>query len=247
MDNTNYRFYKDPRFSANQLAEYLCTTDPGQREGVIRRAKFPRKPNVIAYSQIIPSLRSYLTSNIQDAQHFDSLLTRLRDKARREEGYNRDEALRCIAAIEAFLETAPKLKVGRAKFLAGPQDVMTEVEGVSINARLDPPMMETCDDGRLYSGGCMPFLANSPEARKNIDERRKIVSAIVYWVLDLTKTNTEPTPRLCLSFDTFGREITRAPDAKERLRKRMTAGCRETAARWDRIEPPVGYDGPNWR
>lgn len=247
MDNTNYRFHKDPRFSANQLAEYLCTTDPGQREGVIRRAKFPRKPNVIAYSQIIPSLRGYLTSNIHDVQHFNPLLTRLRDRARREEGYGRDEALRCIAAVEAFLETVPKLKLGKAKFLAGPQDVTAIIEGVSINARLDPPIIEEFDDGRVYSGGCMPFLANSPEARKNIDERRMIVSAIVYWMLDLTKTNMEPAPRLCISIDIFGRNITRAPDAKERLRKRMTAGCRETAASWDRIEPPVGYDGPDWR
>jgi len=247
MDDPNYRFNKRPRFSANQLAEYVCTTDAPQREAVIRKAKFSRKPSVVAYQQITPSLRSFLTGNITDHGYFDSLLQRLDDKAQREEGYNRDEALRCMAAVNAFLKTATtKLKMGKARFFAGPQDVAFNVSGVSVNARLDPPVIEERDDGRVFSGGCVLFIANSPEARKNIEERSKIVAAIVHWALGGAASNIEPLARLCMSFDAFGGEVVRAPASFDRLRKRVTASCREVFNGWDHVEPPAGYDGPNW-
>jgi hypothetical protein len=95
MDNfPNYSFHKHPRFSANHLAEYLCTTDAGQREAVIRKAKFPRKPSIAAYQQIAPSLRRFLASNTGDFGFFEEEIQRLNAKAEREDGYTRDEALR---------------------------------------------------------------------------------------------------------------------------------------------------------
>jgi hypothetical protein len=32
----------------------------------------------------------------------------------------------------------------------------------------------------------------------------------------------------------------------ERLRANIRSSCREAASCWDRIEPPEGYDGPDW-
>ncbi len=214
---------------------------------MIRKAKFPRRASVVAYQQIASPLRRFLTSNSGDLRYFDGIVDRLNDKARREVGYNRDEALRCIAAIEAFKATFSKAKLSKMTFLAGPSDIQMKVENVSINVRLDPPIVERRDDGRAFSGGCVMLLANSPDARKNIEERTKSVAAIAHWTLESDASNVEPLARLCMSFDAFGGRVVKAPSAIDRLRKRVAASCREAADSWDRVDPPAGYDGPDWR
>ena len=131
------------------------------------------------------------------------------------------------------------------EFLAGPQDVSMKVGEVTVNVRLDPPVIERGAGDIVHGGGCVMFLAGSPDSRKNIEERRTYVAAIAHWALE--GGNLEPLPRLCLAFDVFGHEVTRAPSATTRLRKRLADACREAAIKWDGIEPPSGYDGPDWR
>jgi hypothetical protein len=70
-DTLKYRFYRKPRFSVNHVSEYLCTETASQRTGVIRRAKFPRKPEVTAYQQIKPLICQFLATNSGDLSFFD--------------------------------------------------------------------------------------------------------------------------------------------------------------------------------
>ena len=230
----------------NHLADYLSTTDAGQREGVIRKAKFPRKLTVVTYQQIMPALRKFISGNSGDLRILDDLIARLEAKARREEGYSRDEALRCINAVEAFKAAYLQAKLGKFHFDPGSLDVVFKVADVSINVRLDPPISEHAADGRVFSGGCVMLLASSPEGRKDIQERQKHVAAVTHWALESTATNTEPLARLCVSFDVFGSVVVKAPAANDRLRKKVAAACREVFDSWARVEPPAGYDGPDW-
>lgn len=247
MDETpNYSFYRRPRFSANHLADYLCTRDASQRDAVIRKAKFPRKITVAAYQQVAPAFRSFLAKPAGGFKPLDDLADRLKAKAAREEGWTRDEAIRCVNAIEAFKTAYAAKKWGKIEFLPGPQDVTMRVSNVTVNTRLDPPVLERTG-ADSYAGGCVMFLASTPDARKDIEERRKYVAAIAHWALEDTSSNLEPLPRLCMSFDVFGNELVQAPNSFQRLRKTMTDACREVAAKWDQIEPPTGYDGPDWR
>lgn len=246
-DAPNFSFHHNPRFSANHLAEYLATTNAGQRENVIRKAKFPRKISVVAYSQALPAIGKFLATNSGDLTYFDDTLSRLAAKEQREDGYNRDEAKRCQAAIEAFKQMYLSVPTKKLRFSPGPQDIAFKVSGVRINVRLDAPIFEEGKDGQLFSGGCVLLMASTPEARKNVEERRKHVAALVHWGLQEASSQIEPLPRLCMSFDPFGCEITKAPTAIERLRRTMASSCQEVAARWPSVEPPQGYDGPDWR
>ncbi len=247
-DATFYRFYRTPRFSANHIAEYLSTTDANQREAVIRKAKFPRTLPVIAYQQVTPHIRRFLTSNSGDMTIFDGIIETLQQKALSpDEGYERDEARRCLAAIEAFKATFVQMKLGRIMFQPGPSDVAMKVESVTINSRLDPPLVESGRGGATHSGGIVLLLAASPDARKDIAARTKTVAAIVHWALESAASNVTPHPRLCMSFDAFGGQVVRAPDSYTNLRRRISASCREVAGNWDRVGPPSGYDGPEWR
>lgn len=245
-DAPNYGFRRDPRFSANHLAEYLTTTNANQREAVIRKAKFPRKVSVVAYSQALPAIGKFLSSNTGDLSYFDDILGRLAAKELREEGYNRDEAKRCQAALEAFKETFSAASVRKLRFGPGPQDLSVKISKVSVSVRLDAPITEEGKDGQLFSGGCVLLMASTDDARKNIEERRKYVAALIHWALQEGSSQIEPQPRLCLSFDPFGGEVTRAPTAIDRLRRTITSSCSEAAARWPSVQPPSGYDGPAW-
>lgn len=245
-DTPNYGFNKKPRFSTNHLADYLCATTAPQRTAVIRDAKFPRKPAVTAYSQIKPTVCQFLGSNSGDLAHFDVTLKKLAAKAERETGYNRDEALRCQAAINAFKEAFTKTRAKKYEFSAGPADIFMKLEGVHVSIRLDARVMETQDDGATYAGGCILFLAGSADARKRIEDRRKYVAATIHWGLE-GSGQMEPLPRLCMSFDVFGKAMEKAPASYDRLRKNMQHSCAEVARAWDGVEPPSGYDGPDWK
>lgn len=192
-------------------------------------------------------MRATLSSNTRDMGQLDALAQRMALKAEREEGYTRDEAIRCAAAIEAFKTTFAAAKLGKAQFGPGPRDVTMKLAGVTVNTRLDPPVFEQGADGRTFGGGCVMLFANSAETRKNIEDRRKYVAAITHWSLEHGETNVEILPRLCLSFDVFGKEVVKAPTSNTLLRKTVAASCREAASKWTGIEPPSGYDGPDWR
>lgn len=243
----NYKFHRKPRFSANHVAEYLTTQNASQREAVIRKAKFPRKVSVIAYSQALPAIGKFLASNSGDTSYFNDILARLDAKARREQGYNHDEALRCQAAIRAFIDTFNASRLARLTFTTGPQDVGFSISGVRVNVRLDAPVFEEGSDGQAHAGGCVLIMASTDDARKNIDDRKKHVAALIHWALEESSSQIEPLPRLCMSLDPYGKDIVQAPRAIDRLRRSIASSCHEVAARWDDIEPPSGYDGPDWR
>lgn len=237
-----YGLNRKPRFSTNHLALYLCTTGAPARTGIIRDAKFPRRLPTVAYAQAKPPMAQFLTS--ADPSHLDTALARFAAKAARETGYRKDEALRCHAAIEAFKETFKKAKAKKFTFSSGPADTFLKLAGVHISVRLDAHIVQTAGDAS-NSGGCILFMAAGEAARRRIEDRRKYVAATIHWALETGQM--EPLPKLCMSFDVFGGVIEKAPTSFERLRNSMRHSCDEVANRWDKVEPPPGYDGPDWR
>lgn len=85
------------------MAEYLSTVNAGQRERVIRAAKFPRKTTVVPYSQAKRIAGDFMAGNTGDVSYFDAHLQRLETRLRREpDGWMQDELRRNINAIAAF-------------------------------------------------------------------------------------------------------------------------------------------------
>jgi hypothetical protein len=247
-DTPNYGLYKNPRFSVNHVAEYISADTAGQREAVIRSAKFPRKTAVIPYSASKKAICTFLGANSGRLSDLDEDLIRFETRLRREpDGWMKDEIRRNIAAIGAFKSAFTTAKAGRFRFLPGPTDMAMPLEGVRINARMDLTLTETTTAGVTYSGGVVMLIAGTDAARKKIDDRRKTVAALLFWGLQNLGGNFEPLEKLCLSFDVFGVVATPAPKAIERLRANIAVSCREAASTWDGVAPPPGYDGPDWR
>ena len=244
----NYRFHRKPRFSANQLAEYLFAGTASRRETVIRSAKFPRKSAVIPYTHAKRIIGDFLSENTGNLDAVDEALGRLQAKLRREpDGWTRDEIQRNINAIEAFKGAFKKSRMKRLAFAPGPADLVMNLDGVRINTRLDARLLETDEDGAAFGGGVVLFTASTDASRSRIDERSKVVAAMVHWSLEEAGGNIEPLAKLCLSFDVFGMKITKAPKAIDRLRSNIGSSCREVASSWDGVAPPRSYDGPDWQ
>jgi hypothetical protein len=243
-DTPNYSFNRKPRFSVNHLTRYLSTTNASQREGIIREAKFPRKIPLAAYGQAKRDIQRFFGGGGTDFRAIEDSIDRLNTKAMREED-KRDEALRCIKALEAFKLLFHSKRWTNVEFSRNAVDVPLKVEEVLINIRLDAQVFDA-SSGDTKTGGLVIFMAQTADARRNIEARRRQVASLVFWGLE-EAGQMEPSPKHCISFDVFGNECVRAPDAKDRFRRDVHASCREAALGWDRVAPPDGYDGPDWR
>ncbi|MEY3986141.1 MAG: hypothetical protein RLZ59_1586 [Pseudomonadota bacterium] len=243
-DTPLYRLNRQPRFSVNHLTKYLSTANAKQRENIIRDAKFPKKIPVSLYQQSKKAIQEFFSHGNGDISFFDEPLSRLATKARRDE-FARDEAIRCIKAIEAFKNIYSKRRWNMFRFGPSVADIMLKVEGVAINVRLDATITQITENQHLNSGGIVLFHAKTPESRKNIELRRRQVSSLILWSLG-DQGNIEPLPRLCISFDVFGGELVKATDSQSTFRTNVRSSCREAATMWPRVTPPADYDGPEW-
>ncbi|MCB1352555.1 MAG: hypothetical protein KDK03_07455 [Rhodobacteraceae bacterium] len=225
------------------MAEYFATTNATQRTKTIRAAKFPKKVEVASYTQIRKPLREALSQPDFGRDQLNFLADRLEDKGRRESGYNRDEALRCLRAVRAFQETFNPKSFSRITISPNPRPIFTKVEGVKLNVSLDAQTTATKDDV-TNSGGIVLLYAFSAD-RGSLKERLATTAGLILWALE--GGQMEPLPRLCMAADLAGREIIKASASHSRFRERVAESCKEIAARWDDVEPPSDYDGPDWR
>jgi hypothetical protein len=244
----NFGFYRNPRFSANHISEYLTAEDARHREEVIRKAKFPQKPSVIPYSQAKRSIRDFIVRNTHAMSTIDTEIARFTTiLSREEEGWMQGEWKRNIACLKMFSELFKTRRMNRFRFSQSTADLTLKLDSVAIHTRLDANIVETGKDGVERIGGCLVFTANTEQARRNIEARLKYIASLIHWTLQETDKNRQPLERLCISCDIFGGTLTPAPTAIDRLRTSIRSSCHEAAARWPSVAPPAAYDGPDWR
>lgn len=242
-DTPKYGFHRHPQFSVNHMAEYLATTYATQRTKLICAAKFPKKVEVTSYAQIRNRLRAALTKPKFDRDGLDFLADKLDGKARTETGYNRDEALRCGRAVRAFQDTFNPKTFNRYTLSSSSRALALSVSSVKINVSLDATVTET--KGDVTSAGGIVLLYAFSADRGDVGGRLSAASSLILWALE--GGQMPPLPRLCMAVDLAEKSIVKASDSFQRFRERVTDSCSEAAARWDAIEPPADYDGPDWR
>lgn len=229
----------------NHLTSYLSTVNAGQRDRIIQQAKFPKKIPVSAYGQARTAIQKFWGSRDTAEKHFETYLAKL-DKTAKGDPERRDEALRCIRAIDAFMVLHGSKKWKGLTIHGGPIDLAFKRQAVTINTRLDCQVFKEKSDGETVTGGITLLYANTPDTRKNIEVRRRQAASLIRWSLE-ENGQIDPAPSLCMSFDIFGGEVIRSPDAKDQFRNSVDQSCREVALKWNSIAPPKDYDGPAWK
>ena len=225
------------------MAEYLSTAYATQRTKLICAAKFPKKVEVASYTQVRSQLRAALTKPDFDRDGLDFLADKMNGKARAETGYNRDEALRCAKAVKAFQDTFNPKTFARYTVSASSKALAKTIAGVRINVSLDAAVTESKGD-TTNAGGIVLLYAFAAD-RSDVAGRLTAASNLIFWALE--GGQMPAMPRLCMAVDLAEKSIVKASDSFQRFRERVTDSCSEVAARWDSIEPPADYDGPDWR
>ena len=123
-----------------------------------------------------------------------------------------------------------------------PKRLSVSIEGVKINVTMDA--MVTATKGDLTNSGGLVLLYAFSADRGDLKERLLATSGLILWVLE--GGQMEPLPRLCMTVDLAEKTIVKASPSFFRFRGRVAESCKEIAARWDGIEPPHDYDGPDW-
>ncbi|MBP7334382.1 hypothetical protein [Niveispirillum sp.] len=240
--SSNFGFNKTPVFTVNHISEYLTTDGAPQRTKVIRAAKFPKKIEISAYSQIRQTLKAALSKPSFDQPAVLELAERMAARARRETGNAKDEALRCERAVRAFIETIRPSSFRGMQIAPAPTSLAFSQNGVRLKVTLDA--MISAEVGDVSNSGGVVLLYAFAADRGSMKARLSAITGMMLWALE--GGQMEPLPRLCMAVDLAAGEIVKASAAHSRFRAKVSESCLEIAARWDSIEPPDDYDGPDW-
>ncbi len=210
---------------------------------MIRSAKFPKKVEVAAYSQIRDALKKSLFKDDFGRADLDFLADKMDAKARRETGWHQSEALRSAQAVRAFQETFDPRAFRKYTLSPAPKNLFVKISGVKLNVSMDASITQE-SKGVMNSGGLILKYAFGAD-RSSVAKELVNASGLLLWALE--GGQVEPLPRLCLAVDFADQNIVKASPSHARFRQDVTDSCSEIAARWDEIEPPHDYDGPDWR
>ena len=243
ISDPNYRFNRRPQFSVNHISLYLATSNATQRGRVIRSAKFPKKVEIAAYSQVRDALKKSLFKADFGHSDLDLLADRMDAKARRESGWHKSEALRSAQAVRAFQETFKQSSFKKYAISPAPKNLSVRISGVKLNVSMDAALTQD-HKGTTFAGGLILKYAFGAD-RSSVSKELANAAGLLLWALE--GGQMEPLPRLCLAVDLAEHNAVKASASHTRFRQDVTDSCAEIAALWDGIEPPDDYDGPDWR
>lgn len=242
---------REPRISAASLAEYLIM-NPDAQETVLHDARFSRPPIVTAYADALRALRAY---NV-DARRPKETLTQVKEalilKASSPEAKPkaRDEAMRCIEAIELFERSENEIGMRALKLAKAPRFDPLLIHGVEVSVRPDFIVHAVDRSGKQKTGAGLLRLAKAPDpgdckqastSRRRGDHRREMgrymVALLQMLLVDQPVRLGEVDRGLCFVVDVrLGERIDAARDHTRRIRS-IEAACRQIARLWNTIDP----------
>ncbi len=244
-----YGYNAEPRLSANQLSDYLTATPP-RRKTIIRDAKYPKTSVVARYSGAREAIGEYLCDDLRNSkvlyEGVESIKTR-EAKFTATDWTKQDCAL-SVEAIEAFQSAYNSLGLAKISCRAiVTKQPKLQIEGVGVSVALDGTTHRTGKNGEKCVGGLILLFSKSEASAKNREARCKTsaVLAAVFSEQHLAYLG-QADPKICYALDVFGKRIFPAPNMFPTKLDHMRAACEEVALRWDHIDPPTDYDGPNF-
>jgi hypothetical protein len=237
----------EPRMSATALAEYLILHADGQQT-ILHDSRFSTTPIVTANADAMRALRAYNSDLRRDKSALnmvkEALNARWMDPTVRPK--IRDEARRCIEAIELFERHEQALGMRGMSLQSPPRFDAITVEGVTLSIR--PDFVVKGPDRRVGAGILRVAKAPDPDAckleetrRKRGDHRREMARYLVAMLQMLLEAQQgafgTPDRDLCFVADVrLGERIGPADDHSARLRQ-IRGACNQIVRLWPTIEP----------
>jgi hypothetical protein len=243
-----YGLHREPRLSANQLAEYLGAT-PTRRVTIIRDAKFPKTAQVALYRDARLAVARHLCAGGGGSDHIWMAIERLTERADEPDAspWVIDDCRRSIEMLEAFARLSNELGLARFEFriVSGTLPHLL-IAGVSVSVSISATVHRTSRDGARQVGGLTLFLSKAMAEDAASPERAAVSALLCFMFAEECLGHLGVADhKLCLAFDVAGGKVFAAPKGQAKRRRDMGYACAEIARAWPTVEAPRGYDGPN--
>lgn len=238
LQNVDFRHRSEPRISANDLAKYMVTPDPG-RLGIIRRSRDSATPPRIRYAE----LKSGLVTFLADIRRPEAALGRLRltlESRRdtpRSTTFIRQDAELSLAAMDAFENM--KNALGGYRFVApGQRFDLLAIAGVNVSINLDLFAVRTKNGEDQFGGVLLRLTKPDDEETENAASKRREMGLYAATLAHMQARSLAASPGaphhdLCMSIDVQCGEVHLAGRSAAMRSSRLEAACRFIAAMWD--------------
>lgn len=229
----------EPRISANDLAQYMVSSDTA-RMGIVRRAKFPQVPPITRYRDARTAVCAYLAQGLRSAQPLvaaeNTLRQRLDDPATGT--LARDDAQHSIEVLHAIQTMQNQLAAFQFQPAPTHQDKLS-LGGVEVSVRADLIVLGQSRGVEQVGLAVLRMTVDDADTLSAIERRRSMglyVATLARMHLDANMdTNRSPVNRLCMSIDVQHGEVFAAPNSNTRRQNDLENACRMIAAIWPQI------------
>lgn len=233
--------------SATALAEYMILHQDKQ-ERILHDSRFSRPPIVTANGDALRALRAYNSDPRRDHSTLDRVKVALTIKSQSTEfkPKTRDEAKRCVEAIELFERCENTLGMRSLALRDAPRFDLVNIEGVVVSVQ--PDFLVEGDSGRIGAGFLRVAKAPDPlsckydETRLRRGDHRREMAYYMVAILQLLLEAQNgkfglPDSSLCFVADIrLGERVGPAGDHTIRVRA-LKGACRQIVQLWPNVEP----------
>ncbi len=230
---------KSPRISVNELASFMVSSDSA-RIGIIKRAKHPKTPPIIRYTDARGPICNYLTDNsrsvnplLQAEQMFEQ---RAVDPA--ESSLRQDDARQSVEVLHAVQKMANQL--GGYRFTHAPKkQEKLIISDVIVSVRADLLVHAESRGVKSIGAGILRLTKDDATTPAAIERRKNMglyVATLARMHLEANFTTDQVVAnRLCLSIDVQHGEIFAAPNSNTRRMNDIENACRFISSLWMEI------------
>jgi hypothetical protein len=233
-------FHKEPRISANKLAEFVIS-DPSRQKAIIREAKFAKKVMIVRYKKV----RTFIAHAFAgDHLDIDKLGHRADEIERENEvkgisEWKRLDNTNSALALKKIAAIAPDLSWKNARIFYGRFGNL-EIDGVKVSVQ--PELVFLFEHRNITKMGAI-ILNTAKRDEKSLARSNgaycvgDYLSSLLFQML-LAKAHKigAPLNSKCYAVDVFREKIYTAPANYRMLNRNIEAAYEFIALRWSGIE-----------
>jgi hypothetical protein len=240
IESDNIVIRKEPRISANKLAEFIIA-DPSRQMGIIRSAKFVKKVVVTPYKRTRNFIAHAFSS---DSLNIDKLVHRAEEIERGNEDdeisdWLRNDNTNSALALKKIAAIAPELSWENAQILHGRSGGLF-IEGVQVS--IQPEVVFSFEHRNITKIGAI-ILNTTKDDKKSLARNNGsgcvgdyVASLLFQMLLSRQSRLGVPLNSKCYAVDVFREKIYTAPANYQKLNKNIAAACQLIASHWPKIK-----------
>lgn len=220
---------KNPRISVNKLAEYLDANSTRRRK-IVFDAKYPSSFVTTRYKDAREIMKEFLLNHRNEDIVMAGIDT-LTGKTPETDFQANDQQL-SIDALEKMLETDLSVLDGCELSWYEEPNPLIAIGGVEISVNPDVKIYKNISGINNVGALKLHIIKDSLS-----EESQNIVGVMLqdFSIKYFKDNDTVVNPKLCISFDVFGKKLQCCPTGYKLRMNRIEAACEEIALWWDKL------------